>query len=283
MEEKNTRSRIICTGLSLLALFCIFFFTGFLNKALPFDLKTVDLKTLLAGRNESSDAKENFVQPFRESAVRFKDSTIFICSDSAYFQSKLCKKDTSLKKILFIGDSQVEYLKSPVYNYCVNNNYQLVATVVWYSSTTAAWASGDTLDNFITQYDPDFIIIALGLNELFIPNKESRRTHIRSIEKIIGAREIPYYWIGPAAWTKDQGIISVLDEELGNSFYPSQKLTLKRASDKRHPSRDGSKVWFDSVAVAMTKYTPLSFANKVTEYKEPVQSPTICLGLTKHN
>jgi hypothetical protein len=282
MEEKTTQSRIAYTGLSLLSIFCIFFFTGFLNGPLPFELKTVDSKNLLATTGPAGVRKYQFNESFNEKHVRFKDSTIFMCSDSAYLQSKLCKKDTSIKRIMLIGDSQVEYLKSPVYNYCANNNYQLVATVVWYSSTTVAWATSDTLDKFIAEYKPDYVIIALGLNELFIPNFESRRKHVRAITKTITDRKIPYYWIGPAAWTKDQGIVRVLNEELGNSFYPSQKLTLERASDKRHPSRDGSKVWFDSVAVAMTKTTPLSFANKVKEYKAPEQSPTVCLGLAKH-
>jgi hypothetical protein len=280
MEERNTKSRIVYTGLSLLALFCIFFFAGFLNTPLPFELKTVDSKGLLAGP-DAADSSENFVEVPIEQRVKFRDSTIFMSTGPVVVESKLCKKDTSIKRLLFIGDSQVEFLKSPVYNYCINNNYQLVGTVVWYSSTTEAWATGDTLDNFITQYDPDFVIIALGLNELFTPNMESRRKHIRTIKKIIAARNVPYYWIGPAAWTKDQGIISVMQQELGDSFYPSQKLVLKRAADKRHPSRDASKIWFDSVAVAMTIKTPLSFTNKVSDYKTPEQSPTVCLGMTK--
>ncbi|CAN5814532.1 hypothetical protein BH11BAC7_BH11BAC7_02170 [soil metagenome] len=284
MEEKNTKSYIVYTGLSLLGLFCVFFFAGFLNTSLPFELKTIDSKSVLAGTyNEGEKDKQQIAfSLLNEKRIRFKDSTIFLCTDSVYVQSKLCRKDTSIKKLLLIGDSQTEYLKSPVYNYCINNNYELVATVVWYSSTTVSWATSDTLDQFLEKYDPDFVIIALGLNELFIPNFESRRKHVRAITNTIADRKIPYYWIGPAAWTKDQGIVNVLNEELGNSFYPSQKLVLKRAADKRHPSRDGSKVWFDSVAVAMTKSTPLSFVNKVSDYKEPQQSPTICLGLTKH-
>jgi hypothetical protein len=89
---------------------------------------------------------------------------------------------------LLIGDSQVEYLKTPVYNYCLNNNYKLVASVAWYSSTTGAWASGDTLEKFITKYKPDFVIIALGLNELFVKNIEPRRKYIQAIIGLVQLR-----------------------------------------------------------------------------------------------
>ncbi len=280
MDTNKTKSHIFSTGISLLGIFCIFFFADFLSKPLPFELKCVDSKSLLARAKENPETKIH-LSDFVSMPVRFKDSTIFICSDADYFKQKICRKDTSIRKILFIGDSQVEYLKSPVYNYCANNNYELVATVVWYSSTTLAWASGDTLENFIAEYDPDFVIIALGLNELFIKNMESRRKHIRTITNKIAERNISYYWIGPAAWTKDDGIVNVMQEEMGKQFYPSQHLTLKRASDKRHPTRDASKIWFDSVAVAMNIHTPLSFVNKVTEYKNPEQSPTIALGLIR--
>jgi hypothetical protein len=73
----------------------------------------------------------------------------------------------------------------------------------------------------------------------------------------------------------------VLKEELDTLFYPSQNLILARGPDKRHPSMEASKIWFDSVAVAMTRYTSLSFVNKVQEYKKPEHSPLIGLGMTK--
>lgn len=285
MNKNTTKSNILSTGVSLLALFCLFFFADFLKQPLPLDLKCVDSKSLFDCKKpvgiKKYSSQESLIT--KTSTTKFKDSTIFIKARPIGVPMQICEKDTSIKSVLLIGDSQVEFLKTPIYNYCLNNNYKLVASIAWYSSTTAAWATGDTLEKFIIKYKPDFVIIVLGLNELFIKNMEPRRKYIETITNTITAQNIPYYWIGPAAWTKDEGITSLMQEELDTLFYPSQKLILARASDKRHPSMEASRIWFDSVAVAMTHYTSLSFINKVQEYKKPEHSPLIGLGITKVN
>ena len=51
----------------------------------------------------------------------------------------------SIKRILFVGDSQLENLRKPVRKRLMDNEYQLVASVVWYGSTTKQWANTDTL------------------------------------------------------------------------------------------------------------------------------------------
>lgn len=281
MKKNKTKAYIFSTGISFLALFCIFFFAGFL-KQLPFDLKSADSKSLFETK-KSKPAKKNNLQSSIASTskkIRFKDSTLFITTDSIVVQKPVCSKDTSIKSILLIGDSQVEFLRASVYNFCLNNNYKLVASVAWYGSTTAAWASNDTIDSYLTKYKPDFVICALGLNEVLTPNVEPRRKFIDTIVQHFTSKKIPYYWIGPAAWTKDEGICNVMQEELDTLFYPSQNLVLDRAPDKRHPSFEASKIWFDSVAVAMSEYTQLSFVNKVSEYKKPDDSPFVALGRT---
>ncbi len=201
--------------------------------------------------------------------------------DTGIVKKQFCAKDTSIKKVLLIGDSQVEFLRSSVYNFCVNNNYELVASIAWYGSTTAAWASNDTITRYLETYKPDFVICALGLNEVLTPSVEPRRKYIQTIVKSFTDKHIPYYWIGPAAWTKDYGICKVMEEELDTLFYPSQKLVLDRAPDKRHPSFEASKVWFDSVSVSMEEYTPISFTKPVVEYKKPENSPFVALGRAK--
>lgn len=284
MSEDKTKTHIFSAGFSLFALFCIFFFADFLKKPLPFDLKSVDAQSLVYGDHDSTKTnhhKKTHHQLLAQQ-IRFKDSTLFINHDTMVVVcNPVCKKDTSIKSILLIGDSQVEFLRTSVYNFCLNNNYNLVASVAWYGSTTAAWAGNDTLERFIQTYHPDFVICALGLNEVLTPNVEPRRKYIRAITKVFADNHIPYYWIGPAAWTKDMGICDVMQEEMDTLFYPSQNLVLDRAPDKRHPSMEASKIWFDSVAVSMSEHTPLSFAHKVSEYKKADPSPFVALGRAK--
>ncbi len=283
MDKDKTKSYLFSTGFSLLGLFCIFFFADFLKRPLPFGLKCVDSNIFF----EEQKPKPVWRHPAKKISVplvkkiEFKDSSIFIRKNPAVAQKETCAKDTTIKSILLIGDSQVEFLRTSVYNFCVDNHYKLVASVAWYGSTTAAWASDDTLDKYMDKYKPDFVILALGLNEVLTPNVEPRRKYIREITQDLVDKNIPYYWIGPAAWTKDLGIINVMQQELDTLFYPSQNLVLDRAPDKRHPSMEASKVWFDSVAVAMSVHTPVSFPNKVIEYKKVENSPFIGLGMTK--
>jgi hypothetical protein len=188
---------------------------------------------------------------------------------------------TTKTRVLLFGDSELDHLRTPVYNYCKNNNCELAATITWYGSTTVQWGQSDTLQHFLDTYNPDFVICVLGLNELFIPNIEPRRESVRRIRNTVQASGAKFYWVGPAAWKEDQGICAMLQNELGVLCYPSEKLTLERANDHRHPSRDGSKVWFDSVAVAITRDTRLNLSQPVTAYEQPTNSPSIIIPMSK--
>ncbi|HTF03850.1 MAG TPA: hypothetical protein VK826_07475 [Bacteroidia bacterium] len=271
MNTTTTKSHLLAAGIALLAVFSLFFVLGFFGNALPDALKTVDSKDLLKLDEVKPPAIVRAPDTLPDSLrlrVELTDSTIFVCVTLPPPPPKFCPKDTSIKDILLIGDSQVEFLRASVYNYCRTNNYNLVASVVWYGSTTIAWGGTDTLDKYIKKYNPDFVICALGLNEIVIKNVEPRRKYIQTMKQTFADNHVPYYWIGPAAWRKDDGICALMQEELDTLFYPSHLLTLDRASDKRHPSFAASKIWFDSTATAMNKYTPLSFPNRVTEYEK---------------
>ena len=283
-NKDKTKRYVFASGFSLLALFCIFFFADFLKQPLPFDLKCADSKSFFEIPQTKTikhfSPKQNLIVTTHPK-IKFQDSSLFIRKDSIVIRKKeICAKDTSIKSILLIGDSQVEFLRTSVYNFCVDNNYKLIASVAWYGSTTAAWSANDTMDAFLDKYKPDFVICAIGLNEVLTSNVEPRRKYIDEIIQKFNDRNIPYYWIGPAAWTKDFGIINVMQQELDTLFYPSQNLVLDRAPDKRHPSMEASKIWFDSVAVAMGEHTRISFPQKVVEYKKVENSPFIALGMT---
>ena len=157
------------------------------------------------------------------------------------------KTDTLPKTILFIGDSMLEGLSPRFAAYAQENGHRLY-TVIWYGSTTEKWAESRRLTSYIAQYHPDFIVVCLGGNELFVKDIIEKRT--KYADAIIAeAGEVPLLWIGPPNWKEDTGINRMLLSALGNKrFYESKDLILDRAKDGMHPTRVASRAWMDSVA-----------------------------------
>lgn len=157
--------------------------------------------------------------------------------------------DTLNQTILFFGDSMLEGLGKRFADYAEANGHQL-HIVLWYSSTTDQWGNTKTLDHYINTIKPTFVAICLGSNELFVKDLSQRDKNIQQILSKIGS--IPYVWIGPPNWKKDTGIDSLILKNVGERrYFDSQRLTLKRASDKVHPTMSAATVWMDSVAVWM--------------------------------
>jgi hypothetical protein len=155
--------------------------------------------------------------------------------------------DTSNKKILLFGDSQAEGIMDPLYNYTLASRHDLLFALPWYSASDRTFASNDTLKNIINQVKPDYIIVVLGLNQIFQSNLEPSRKAVQSILNTIG--DIPFSWIGPANWVEDKGINSLYEEVLPKgSFFLSKNLNLPRGPDGRHPNGPGYKIWMDSIA-----------------------------------
>lgn len=185
-------------------------------------------------------------------------------------------RNDTLKRILLIGDSQLENLRYWVRKSLLDNGYKLSASIIWYGSSTKQWALTDTLEYYFNQYQPDFVLIALGLNELFVNDLTNRELYSKRLKYKLSLLNVPYYFIGPAAWVKDRGITQVIQSVFGESFYPSHLLKLDRAADGRHPSNAGAKIWFNSVAQKLTEIGLLDLHQiKDTTYKGV--SPTILL------
>ncbi len=109
------------------------------------------------------------------------------------------------------------------------------------------YAHTDTLDYFIKQFKPSFVIIALGANELKMWKPETKRTDLETIIKKIG--NIPYIWVGPPNWTEDTGINNVILQTVGRKrFFPSKNLNYTRQADGSHPDKKSSYMWMDSIA-----------------------------------
>ena len=272
-SQSGASKTIALTGISLLGIFLLFFLLGLTGEPKMAGLSTVDNTTIFSGEKTSSESDE-------ASGILAFDP-VHKASPVKVYINAYDSTDTTKTRVLLFGDSELDHLRTPVWNYCKNNNCELVASVTWYGSTTVAWGQGDTLQKYLDKFKPDFVICVLGLNELFIPNVEPRRESVRNIRNTVKAAGAKFYWVGPAAWKEDQGICALIEGEMDSLCFPSERLTLERANDHRHPSRDGSKVWFDSVAVAMTKYTRLDLSIPVKEYETPKNSPSIIIPMSK--
>lgn len=154
--------------------------------------------------------------------------------------------DTTNKNILFIGDSMLEGLAPRLAKYCDKNGHTLVE-VIWYSSSTLCWGETARLTELINKYHPDYILVCLGANELYVPDiKKARRPHLKKMLAEIG--NIPYVWIGPPNWDKDTGINDLLAQEIDEGcFYLSAHDHFDRSRDGAHPTRASAHQWMDRV------------------------------------
>lgn len=159
--------------------------------------------------------------------------------------------DTNPQVFLFFGDSMTENLAVRGAAYAKQNGHKIY-TVNWDSSGTRIWSQCDTLDQYIKKYEPTFIFISLGSNELYIRDVGPYREYVQTIIKKIG--NIPYIWIGPPNWKPDQGINDMLmDENKPGTFFLTNGMELPRRKDNIHPTREGGAMWFDSIVRWMPK------------------------------
>lgn len=156
--------------------------------------------------------------------------------------------DTTKKNILFIGDSMLERLSPRIAAYAEENGHQM-NTVIWYGSSTEVWATSGRARECIQKYRPDYIIISLGGNELFVNDIIARRT--KYVKQIVAEfADIPYVWIGPPNWKKDTGINKMIQSVVpkGNfylSYTPDQHY--ERAKDGAHPTPASAAKWADRI------------------------------------
>ena len=165
-------------------------------------------------------------------------------------QEKKVVKDTLPQRILFFGDSMLEGLSRRLCDYGEKNGHE-VHTVLWYSSSSQKWAQTQTLDYYIKEKKPTFIICCLCSNELFVRDLDERDGYIRTIVKKMG--DIPFIWISPPNWKEDTGINELIIKNVGiKRYFDSRHLKLARAKDGAHPTFAAAADWFDLVAEWMS-------------------------------
>jgi hypothetical protein len=247
-----------------LGIFTFFYTIGTIDLPITLEIK----KAAIPKKANSTSLNPGTQKSISEGKTKVKDSVKPI-------------KTGGIERILLIGDSQLEAMRKPFFKYATTNGHQLSATVLWYGSSSKQWANTDTLAYYITKYKPTMVVLVLGLNELFVNDFDQRKLNIQKIKKQLINKGINYYWIGPAAWKKDLGVIDIMQSELGNRFFPSHKLTLGRAKDNRHPSNDAAWVWMKAVAKETTKNGLLSLPKPIQGKVTPKKSPFILLKVPK--
>lgn len=156
-------------------------------------------------------------------------------------------KDTLPKTILFIGDSMLEGLSPRLAAYAEKNGHRLY-TVIWYGSSTKKWGESHRITSYKKRFKPDYVIVCIGGNELFIRNiVRDRAKYVDTMISEIG--DIPNVWIVSAELKDDTGINRLLQEKVGDGrFFLSRNLKFDRAKDGAHPTREASAKWMDTIA-----------------------------------
>lgn len=153
--------------------------------------------------------------------------------------------DSMPQSIFIFGDSMTWNLALRLAQYAKHNGHTINA-VNWDSSNTKIWAEHDTLIYFINKYKPTQVFISLGSNELYFKDPSKRKPYVEKILEMIDT--IPYVWIGPPNWEKDNGLNDMLEEIcLPGSFFRTDGMSLKRKADHIHPTREASALWIDSI------------------------------------
>lgn len=166
--------------------------------------------------------------------------------DSTLVAHKTVSAPDTSRNILFVGDSMLEGLCRRFIDYADQNAHTL-NTVIWYSSSTKLWADTDTLNHFIKKFNPDYIVVCLGGNELFVKDIDKRKKYIQTMVSKIG--NIPFVWISPPNWKPDTGINDAIISVVGRDrYFDSRTLELERGSDHRHPTYPAAALWMDTIA-----------------------------------
>jgi lysophospholipase L1-like esterase len=117
------------------------------------------------------------------------------------------------------------------------------------SSYIPTWAWDKNLDQYLSDFKPDLVLITLGGNELEIDNPGQRADNIRRLVQRLGDR--PCVWIAPPLWKEQHNnLLEVIQQNLGTCRYMDTNVlirTMPRAGDNIHPHMKARKDWAEIV------------------------------------
>ena len=123
--------------------------------------------------------------------------------------------DTVGRRMLVFGDSTLDGVARRFADYAAANGYTMYSAV-WYGATFKSWAYTTELPRIIKAFDPTFVVISLGTNDLGYHDISARAEAVKEIMRELG--DVPFIWIGPIslkAVKKDPGIVDMLRETVG--------------------------------------------------------------------
>lgn len=225
----RTDIKVLLLGLSALAIFLIYSFSTFTFGEDDTEIRKADFIALATPLEKDKDLTAT------------PADTIHAIDKEIVFQP-----DTTPKKIFFFGDSMVDYLGRPFESYAAKNGHE-IESVVWFSSTTQHWAQTDTLQYFLRKYDPSYVVICLGSNEVEARDIKRRQKWVEEIQQKLG--NLPYVWISPPNWTEEEGFTDMIKDAVGaDRYFDSSQLSMERGPDHKHPTYEAAVGWMDTVA-----------------------------------
>lgn len=165
--------------------------------------------------------------------------------ESAVIESQFGKKPLAGKVILHLGDSLMGGgwggMSRTLGDLFEDEGAKFVRDV-WEGVSIVTFDESTRFKKLLTTYNPDIVILTVGANDVSSWIPDTLVKHVDSVVRRVGPREC--YWIGPAAWKKDTGIVSILrDHAAPCVFFDSSGLTLERRGDGIHPTREGGQAW----------------------------------------
>lgn len=258
---KSNKGYLVWAGFcfsAVVSMLYIYSFSPYVISIGGVDLKTIAGETLVEDSVENLPITDSIGQVERisnqldtsKSLTKQIADTAQIAENSplpAPILSDSLSSDSTQHRILLLGDSEAGGMKNVLNDYCRSNGHKLVATVEWYSATSVNFARADTISKIIAKYKPTYIFVLFGLNEVLARDGANRKAMAKMFHKRI--RNIPYAWIGPTNWGTDFVVTDAFRAAADSSaFFTSKSLVLPKASDGRHPSLSGYRIWMASIA-----------------------------------
>lgn len=168
----------------------------------------------------------------------------------------------TIKKVLIFGDSMTGWLGERLQAYGEENDFD-VATICWDGATIQKWGSEERTTRMLDQYQPDAVLICLGLNGLLVKNPEAQMGQYLDV-MLEELGETPYLWIGPPSWPgkgKGEIINEWLEERLpdGRFFYSADLDIPRQSKTNPHPTRAGINYWMDEIVEYIDSTKVLNF------------------------
>jgi lysophospholipase L1-like esterase len=166
-------------------------------------------------------------------------------SDAPSLENGFGRKPLAGKVVLLAGDSMVggDYggLQKSLRGLFEDEGARYERDV-WEAVSIVTFDAQDRFRKLLATYEPDIVVLTLGANDVrsYIPDSFVPR--VRSIVKKVGSREC--WWITPATWKGDTGIVRVIRENAAPCrVFDSSKLDLPRIGDGIHPTPAGGDAW----------------------------------------